>query len=277
MFALPVHAQQGWPLRQCIDYAIEHSIVVQQAENAAEQSSVDVNTAKWSRLPNLNGSAGQGWSWGRAASPVDNAYSDVNTASASLRVGTSVTLFTGLQIPNQYSYAKLTFLAAIEDLNRAKEDISINVASSYLQVLFNWEIHKVALSQVDLSRAQYNRLDKMLELGKSAPAEVAEAKARLAQDQMNAVQAENNYQLALLDLSQLLELPTPEGFVIDTNESLPTFEPLTPPDEIYTDALINKPQIKAALLRLEGSEKSIRIAQSAYYPQLSLNGDLSTN
>lgn len=277
LFALPVQAQQGWTLRQCIDYAIEHSIVVQQAENAAEQSSVDVNTAKWSRLPNLNGSAGQGWSWGRAASPVDNAYSDVNTSSTSLRVGTSVPLFTGLQIPNQYSYAKLTFLAAIEDLNRAKEDISINVASSYLQVLFNWEIHKVALSQVDLSRAQYNRLDKMLELGKSAPAEVAEAKARLAQDQMNAVQAENNYQLALLDLSQLLELPTPEGFVIDTNESLPTFEPLTPPDEIYTDALINKPQIKAALLRLEGSEKSIRIAQSAYYPQLSLNGDLSTN
>ena len=277
LLALPMQAQEGWTLRQCIDYAIEHSIVVQQAENTAEQNAVDVNTAKWSRLPNLAGSAGQGWSWGRAASPVDNAYSDINTASTSLRVGTSIPLFTGLQIPNQYSYAKLSFLASIEDLNKAKEDISINVASSYLQVLFNWELHRVALSQVGLSQSQYSRLESMLEVGKAAPAEVAEAKARLAQDQMNAVQAENNYRLSLLDLSQLLELPTPEGFTLDLNEALPQFGPLTPPDEIYTDALINKPEIKAAALRLESSEKSIRIAQSAFYPQLSANADVSTS
>lgn len=277
LLAIPMQAQEGWTLRQCVDYAIENSITVKQAENVAQQNAVDVNTTKWSRLPNLSGSAGQGWSWGRAASPVDNTYSDINTASTSLRVGASVPLFTGLQIPNQYAYFKLTFEAAIEDLNKAKQDISINVASLYLQVLFNYELHRVALNQVELSKSQHNRLQRMLEVGKAAPAEVAEAKARLAQDEMNAVQAENNYQLSLLDLSQLLELPTPEGFTLDTSEPLPTFEPLTAPDLIYTEALTNKPEIRAAQLRLEGSQKSIRIAQSAFYPQLSLNGDLSTS
>ena len=274
---LPVQAQEGWTLRQCIDYAIEHSITVQQAENTAEQSAVDVSTAKWSRLPNLNGSASQGWSWGRTASPVDNAYTDINTASTSMGLSTSVPLFTGLQIPHQYAYAKISWMAAVEDLNKAKEDISINVASYYLQVLFNWELYKVALTQVDLSKSQYERLQAMLEVGKSAPAEVAEAKARMAQDEMNAVQANNNYKLSLLDLSQLLELPTPEGFTLDMTEALPEFGILTPPDAIYTEALANKPEIKAAQLRVEGSHNNIRIAQSAYYPQLSFGANLSTN
>ena len=212
---LPVQAQEGWTLSKCIDYAIEHSITVQQAENTAEQSAVDVSTAKWSRLPNLNEAVSEGWSWGRTASPVDNAYTDINTASTSMGLSTSVPLFTGLQIPHQYAYAKISWMAAVEDLNKAKEDISINVASYYLQVLFNWELYKVALTQVDLSKSQYERLQAMLEVGKSAPAEVAEAKARMAQDEMNAVQANNNYKLSLLDLSQLLELPTPEGFTLD--------------------------------------------------------------
>ncbi len=277
LLALPMQAQQEWTLRQCIDHAIDHSIVVKQAENVAEQNAVDVNTTKWSRLPNLTGSAGQGWSWGRSASPVDNLYSDVHTASTSFRLGTNVPLFTGLQIPNQYAYAKLTFQAAIEDLNKAKQDISINVTSSYLQVLFNWEIHKIAISQIELSQSQYNRLIRMLELGKAAPAEVAEAKARLAQDELNAVQAENNYQLSLLDLSQLLELNTPDGFDIAKDESMPDFASLTPPDAIYSEALVSRPEIKAAQLRLEGSKKNIRIAQSNFYPQLSFGADLSTN
>ena len=276
LLALTASAQQGWTLRQCIDYAIAHNIDVQRIANSAEQTSVEVSTAKWSRLPNLNGSVGQGWNWGRAASPVDNTYSDTSSGNTSFGVGSSVPLFTGLQIPNQYALAKLNFSAAIEDLNKAKEDIAIQVASSYLQVLFNQEIYRVAQAQVELSNSQYQRLVKLEEVGKAASAEVAEAKARLAQDEMNAVQADNNQKLSLLDLSQLLELPTPEGFNV-TAEELPPFGTLSAPDEVYTDALMNKPEIRAAQLRLEGSQRSIRIAQSQYYPQLSFSANLSTS
>ena len=93
--------------------------------------------------------------------------------------------------------------AAMADLEKAKEDISINIASAYLQVLFNQELHTVALGQVKLSKEQFARISRLAELGKASPAEVAEAKARVAQDEMSAVQADNNYQLALLDLSSL--------------------------------------------------------------------------
>ena len=261
-------AQESWTLRQCIDYAIEHNINVLQTANAADQSAVDVNSAKWARLPNLNGSAGQAWSWGRSPSPVDNTYSDINSGSTQFGLNSNIPIFTGLELPNQYALSKLNFKAAIEDLNKAKEDVAINVTSAFLQVLFNMELSKVAASQVQLSKEQSTRITRLAEVGKAAAAEVAEAQARVAQDEMNLVQANNNYKLALLDLSQLLELPTPEGFSLVEPDTLTAFIPLTPPDEIYTEALVNKPGIRAAQFRLEGSQKSIRIAQSDYYPQL---------
>ena len=269
-------AQEGWTLRQCIDYAIEHNIEIQQTANEAEQNAIEVNTAKWARLPNLSGSSGQNWSWGRSQSPKDNTYSDVNSGSTQFGLNTNVPLFTGLQLPNQYALSKLNLKAAIEDLNKAKEDIAINVTSSYLQVLFNMELSKVAASQTELSKEQCKRIIRLAEVGKASSAEVAEAKARVAQDEMSLVQAENNYQLALLDLSQLLELPTPEGFTLAQPDTVVNFAPLTAPDDIYTEALSNKPGIRAAQFRLEGSEKSIRIAQSNYYPQLSLGTNFYT-
>ena len=113
--------------------------------------------------------------------------------------------------------------------------------------------------------------------GKASEAEVLEAKSRLAQDELAVVQAENNHQLALLDLSQLLELPSPEGFQISVPDIDKVSANLTLPEEVYAQALMNKPAIKAAQYRLQGAEKSIKIAQSAYYPQLSFGAGIGTN
>lgn len=278
-------AQERWSLRRCIDYAIEHNINIRRTANAVEQSAVEANTAKWARLPNLNGSAGQSWNWGRTQTAVKNEdtgdYSTVyvNTSSqgSNLNLSTSIPLFTGLQIPNQYALAKLNLKAATADLAKAQEDIAINVASAYLQVLFNQELQQVAESQVELSLQQQARITRLADMGKASMAEVAEAKARVAQDQMTAVQARNNYELALLDLSQLIELESPEGFLLESPDVSFALQQLTPPDEIYQTALTQKPAIQAAEYRLEGSKHSIRIAQSAYYPQLNLNGSLGTN
>jgi Outer membrane protein len=94
---------------------------------------------------------------------------------------------------------------------------------------------------------------------------------------MTQVEAENKYNISLLDLSQLLDLPTPQGFAISTLDIEPKFKPLTPPDDIFIDAIAIKPEIKAAEYRLEGSENSIRIAQSGYYPTLSFGARFGSN
>ena len=269
--------QKSWSLRECIDYAITHNISIQQSKITADQSAVDVNTAKWARLPNLSGSAGENWTFGRTTSPVNNTYSDINTANTSLSINTSIPLFTGLRLPNQYALAKLNLKADLADLEKAKEDLSINVASYYLQTLLNEELSIVAQNQVALAQEQLQRINKLYELGKSAPAELAEAKATLSQDELSAVQADNTYKLSLLDLSQLLELPTPDGLTLVYPQNKLVLTKLTPPDDIYTQAIYSKSSVIAAKYRLEGSAKSIIIAKSAYLPELSLNAGLGSN
>ena len=272
-------------MRRCIDYAIGHNINIRQSDNAAKQSEIEVNTAKWARLPNLNGSANQSWNWGRTQTAVPDEetgdYSTVyvNTSSngTNLSLSTSIPLFTGLQLPNQYALAKLNLKAAVADLEKAKEDISINIASAYLQVLFNQELRDVAQGQVELSQEQCNRIERLAQMGKASAAEVADARARVAQDRMTLVQTDNDYHLSLLDLAQLIELDSPEGFVLEAPQDTLELQLLANPEDIYNEALVNKPAIQAAKYRLEGSKHSIRIAQSGYYPQLSLSGSLGTS
>lgn len=269
-------AQERWDLQRCINHAIEHNLSIKQKEAARNQSEVELNTAQWSRVPNLNGNVGQSFNFGRALQ-ADNTYGNRNTRNTNFSLGTNIPLFTGMQIPNSIALSKLNLKAATEDLEKAKEDISIQVASYFLQVLFNEELVKVARNQIALSQEQLDKKVAFFKNGKASEAEVLEAKSRLAQDQLSVVQAENNHQLALLDLSQILELPSPENFQISVPDIDHVSTNLSLPEEIYAQAMMNKPAIKAAQYRLQGAEKNIKIAQSAYYPQLSFGAGIGTN
>lgn len=285
METVSAQAQEEWTLRQCIEYAIEQNVLIRQTENAAQQSEVEVNTARWSRLPNLSGQAGQSWNWGRTQTAVADEstgeyttkFVSVNSHGTNMSLSTNMPLFTGFQIPHQYELAKLNLKAAVADLDQAREELAIQVTQAYLQALFCGELHTVAVGQVALSRQQLERITQLGEVGKASAAEVAEARARLAQDELQAVQSLNDHRLALLDLSQLIELDTPEGFTLAQPDTLFTLQPLTPPDEVFQTAMLSKPSVQAARYRLEGSHHSIRVAQSAYYPQLSFGGSLGTN
>lgn len=275
---LPASAQQAWDLRQCIDYAIEHNLTIKQQEENRHQSEVDLNTAQWSRLPNLNGSASHSFNFGRSLQ-ADNTYQSINTQNTNFSLNTSVPLFTGLQIPHNIALQKLNLKAATEDLQKAKDDISLQIASLYLQVLYNQELALIARQQVALSQEMLEQKKAYLDNGKASEAEWYEAKSRVAQDELSAVQAENNCRLALLDLSQLLELPTPDGFSIvspDIDERHLSGS-IVAPEDIFQEAVLSKPAIKAATYRLEGAAHSIRMAQSAYYPQLSFGAGIGTN
>ena len=274
--AFQLQAQETWNLQRCITHAIEHNLSIKQKEAARNQSEVELNTAQWSRMPNLNGNIGQSFNFGRALQ-ADNTYGNRNTRNTNFSLGTNIPLFTGMQIPNNIALSKLNLKAATEDLAKAKEDISIQVASYFLQVLFNEELTKIARNQVALSQEQLDRKVAFFQNGKASEAEVLEAKSRLAQDQLSLVQAENNHQLALLDLSQMLELPSPENFRISVPDINGFTTDLSMPEEVYAQAMMNKPAIKAAQYRLQGAEKSIKIAQSGYYPQLSFGAGIGTN
>ena len=271
-----------WSLRECCDYAVEHSISIKQQENLCRQQELELSTAKNSRLPDLNGSVSQSFSFGRGLT-AENTYSNTNTSNTSLGISTSVPLFTGFRIPNEIKLNQLNLEAATADLEKAKNDIRMKVAEAYVQILYDMEIADVARRQIEIDSAQVARLDAFVKNGKAAEAELSQQKATLANSRLTATQADNNTRLAILALTQLLELSTPDGFSIvrpDVAEitQLSSFNSqLLTPDMIYAEALGVKPEILSQQLKLKGTEHSIKIAKSANYPSLSLSGSVGTN
>ena len=277
--SIDCQAQQQWTLRQCMDYAIEHNISIKQQDNVRRQQELSLSTSRNSRLPDLSASASENYSFGRAQT-LDGTYSNRNTNSTSFSIGTSVPLFTGFQIPNQIKLNQLNLEAATQDLEKAKNDIRMQVAQAYVQILYNMEIADVAYRQLAIDSAQVKRLEAFVENGKASQAQLSQQQATLAQAQLTATQADNNLQLSVLALTQLLELPSPEGFSIvrpDNTSLLVLHSSLPSPDAVYQEALTIKPEVRAEQLRLSAADKSISIAKAALYPKLYFNAGLQTN
>ena len=276
LVSLDCLAQKQWTLRECAEYALSHNIGIQQKDLTRQQGEVRLSTAKNSRLPDLTGTIGETFSFGRGLT-MDNTYTNRSTNSTQFSIGTSVPLFTGFRIPNTIKLNQLNLEAAIQDLEKAKNDVEMQVAKAYVQILYDMEIADVAWRQVGIDSMQVARLEAFFQNGKASGAEVSQQKATHAQSILTATQADNNLQLAILTLTQLLELPTPEGFSV-VRPDVP-FQTLTlpNPEAIFAEALTFKPEIRAEQLRLDASEKSIKIQEAARYPQLTLNGGLQTN
>ena len=267
----------GWTLSQCIDYALEHNLSIQQSDLSVEQQEIALNTAESSRLPGLSGSAGQNFSFGRGLT-ADNTYANTNTTSTSFSLGGDMTIFNGNRIKNNIELSRLDLEAATSDLARAKDDIRVAVAQAYVQILYDMEIVDVAKNQVSIDSLQVERLKEMAANGKASRAEVSAQEATLAQSNVSLTQARNTLALATLDLTQLLELPSPEGFSIvrPSLESLETSLLMTP-EAIYKDAVGIKPVIKSEEIRLDHALKNIDLAKGSFLPSLSMSAGLGTN
>ncbi|MBR0388486.1 MAG: TolC family protein, partial [Prevotella sp.] len=234
-------AQKAWGLRECCEYAVEHNIGIKQQQNQCRQQEIQLSTAKNSRLPDLSGSVSQNFSFGRGLT-MDNTYTNKNTSSTSLQLGASMPLFTGFEIPNQIKLNQLNLEAATADLEKAKNDIRMQVAQAYVQILYDMEMADVAHRQIAIDSAQVARLQAFVDNGKASGVELSQQKATLANSKLTATQADNNMRLAVLTLTQLLELPSPENFTIvrpypSELEHLVSLDNLSTPDEIYAEAL----------------------------------------
>ncbi|MDR0505878.1 MAG: TolC family protein [Dysgonamonadaceae bacterium] len=270
-----VHAQvKLWTLEECIQYAVEHNITIKRMEIQKNVAEVDLNTAQMSRLPDLSANAGQNWNFGRTQTS-SGLYEVKNQGSSSFSISSSVPIFTGFRIPNEIAKNKLELQTATENLAKAKEDLSLNIASLFLQALFNKELVKINKSQLELSESQVQRTEVLVDAGKVPASQLYDIKAQVANDKVSVIQAENNLNLALLDLRQSLEL---EGnsefdiFVPEINnvveENISSVQPVS---IVFDNALQVKPVVRAQEYVVESAEKTLQIAKSGYLPTLSLN------
>ena len=281
LFCLPTGAQETakqWSLEECIRYAIENNIDLKQRELEQQSREVDLHTSKYSWLPSLNASVGENFGFGRSESK-DGLIVDRNSANTTAGIQLSMPLL-DLKIPSDIAARKLDLKASFETLNKAKEDLSINVASYFLQALYNKEMLKIAELQVALSSEQVTKTEALYNAGKVPVSQLYDMKAQLAKDEVTLTESKNNVKLALLDLAQSLELERDgENFDIlepETGDAVEQYmSSIIPPDQVYDHAVGFKPQIKEQEYLLESQKKMLKVAQAGYYPKLNFSAGYS--
>lgn len=268
-----------WTLEECITYAIEHNIDLKQKEQDQESRKVELSTSKNSWLPSLNASLGQNFDFGRSPSKT-GVIVDQNSANSSFYLQTSMPIFDGFKIPNDIKARKLDLMAATENLNKAKEDLAINVASYFVEALYNKELLTVAELQAALSTEQVTRTESLVNAGKVPLSQLYDIKAQQAKDEASLTEAKNNVNLSLLNLAQMLELErTGQSLDISVPEIEDAIEKymtsILPPDVVYNNAVAVKPQIKEQEYLLESQKKMLKVAQAGYFPKLDFSASYS--
>lgn len=272
-------AQKVWTLEECIQYAQDHNISVQQMIIRVENQEISLNTAQNSRLPNLNAGLSGGGSFGRGETR-DGTYSDNTSLSSSASASLGVPVFQGMRITNQIAGSKLDLSAILQDLERAKENLALNVTRYFLTVVLSKELVQLAENQLELSRVQLDRSEKLFASGRSPEADVYESRAIIAQDESTLTERKTNLTLALLDLAHALNLEDREDFnIYIPDHTRFAIENAAIPgtiDEIYGYSLGVRPGILAEELRLQRSEKDLNIVRSALYPSVSFSANMNT-
>jgi outer membrane protein len=271
-------AQTLWTLEDCIQYAFEHNLQVKRQELNVEYSRNTYVQSYFNTLPNLNGSMNNSFSSGKTIDYAKFEYVDQNYWSSNMQISSNLTLFNGLQNYHNILSTRYAFLKNQADLEKARNDIAVQLTLSYLQVLFSRELVGVAETQLDVTTMQTERNRKMLEAGNIAQGQYLQFKAQEANDRTSLVNARNNLAMAYLDLTQLLDLDSAAGFEIVVPEYIEVelAAEVEPVQTIYGLALESMPQIRSAEYNLKSSQKQLAMAWGQVSPTISLNGSLST-
>ena len=271
-------SQQAWTLQQCIDYAWKYNPTLKQNALNTDINEVNYTQSKANILPTLNAGASHTYNNGQKIDPYTNKFATSTVLSENFYAQAQVTLWSGLQQYNNVKKNQYAYLSTKETYEQQKNDLALNVASAFLQVVYNIELQKVAEQQVNISSQQLERTQKLADAGSVAISSVYDMKAQLASDQYALVSAQNNYNLSILSLKQLLYLDSLNSFAIEK----PVFD-LSATDlaaykteDIYQTALKTQHKIKSAEYTLMSSEKNLSFARGKISPTLSMSGTLGT-
>ena len=269
---------QAWNLQQCIDYALKNNPTIKQNALNANINMVSYNQSKASILPTLNAGGNHTYNSGQTIDRYTNKFASATVLSENFYAQAQVTLWSGLQQYNNVKKNQYAYLSSKENYEQQKNDLALNVASSFLQVVFNTELLKVADNQVKISQQQLDRTQKLADAGAAAMSSVYDIKAQLATDQYGYVTAQNNYNISLLSLKQLLYLDSMNSFSIEK----PAFElsaadlAAYQPTDIYNIALKTQHKIKSSEYNLMSSQKNLLYAKGRISPSLSMAGTIGS-
>ncbi|HPH47315.1 MAG TPA: TolC family protein [Chryseolinea sp.] len=285
LITISVQAQQTvsqppsgvWSLRQCIEYALENNLTVQRGAYNVETSEVNLRQAKMAMLPSLNASANYGFNWGRSVDPTTNFFTTSEIRSTNPNANSSVTLFNGFRLQNTLKQNARSYEASKEDLAKSKNDVSVNIATLFITVVFNKEQLENAKFQLSSTQKQYERTKKQVDVGALPKSDELNLDAQVATNELTVIQQENALALSLLQLKQALQLPASTPFDVEVPEvKVEDFVLDQSRDQIYDIAKQTMPEIRSANLKVESAEYAAKAAKGNLYPQLSLQGSIGS-
>lgn len=270
-----INQRKTWSLQDCIDYALAHNITVHQATLEKRSRQQNLKASKFSKLPNLYASGSQNFTNGNSIDPITSDFVSQQINSTSLGLNTQVTLFQGNQVTNQIKQNQLLVEQYSYYEEQAKNNIILSITDSYVQLLYTKENISIAANNLEVSIKEEERAKARLEAGSIALKDYTDAQSNTATLQYNLISVKNDYELQLLTLKQLLELPTTYDFKI--TDIAKAEEQIIPKLEVvYENALDKLPEIHAGKLNISVSEKELDIVRGGYLPTLSLTGSLGS-
>lgn len=272
-------AQKIWTLEQCLYRATEQSFLVEQNKATVEDAAIDYKQAKHGRYPNLSATTNANWNFGRTIDPTTNTFNTASFFNNGFNFNTGAVLYNGNRINHTIALSQTNLKANLQDLEQAKRDIVLNVATVYLNLLFAKENREIASLQLIQSQEQRALLERQIQVGNRPENDRFELDAQIAENNQRLIQAENNIKLQILNLKQLLRLELSQDFDIatpDTNLTALTDPDIISYDELFASALKREPSVQANLLRMKSAQLNKKIADAEAIPNLSVFGGVRT-
>lgn len=262
--------QKKWTLEECVTYAVENNLTIAQYELDLENAKIDKSDAKGDFLPNLNGQVSTSGSRGLILDPTTNSLTTGTIYSASGNLTSGMTLFDGLRNIHRLNRAKLNAIANQYRLDDLVDDIRLNVANSYLQILSNKETLKTFRAQYAVTEQDLKRTAELVESGVSPRGDLLEIEATAANLEQQIVNTQNNVIISRINLAQLLQLTDYENFdIADEEFDVPPADILNnSPKEIYEKALTFRNDVQFSETNVDLARKDLEIARGALYPTL---------
>lgn len=271
-------SQDVLTLEQSIAIAIKNNLEVAQTSLRSEIAEINYKQSKNNRLPTINGNITHGINQGRSIDPFTNAYLNQNINYASYGIGGDLILFNGLSLKNAIRQNAFAYDASKMDLEQAKDNVRLAVILAYLQVLSNEDQVDIARKQIEVTKAQLDRLQKLDKEGAISPPQVFDIKGQLKEAELNEIEAMNALSASKLQLCQLMTIPYDANLRLqrlDASDLLEPF-PLTL-NEVIHKASESFAGVKAADLRIESAEANVRSSKGAMFPTVSIGSNLNTS
>ncbi|PWK73759.1 outer membrane protein [Mucilaginibacter oryzae] len=273
-FGFNAGAQEVIGLQKAVDLALERNLTIKQAQFTEAITAEDVKQSKNNQLPNLSVSPQTSFNFGRNIDPSTNQFSNQRILAVNGNFTSQVTLFQGGQLRNTVIQNKLLLDADKTNVAKVKNDLILNVVTTYLLVLTNQDLVTAAQQQIDISKIALDRAQKNFDVGNQTLADLSQAKAQLSTNELNYTNAANQLEQSLLTLKQYMEMDPATGIKVERPDisKLKDVKVLYDAQDVVKTALAVNPDVLLAEQRQKAAAQGIKIAQGGYYPSVVLFG-----